>query len=102
MDIDALLASQNPDDLRSLALKLLADLEQKTSVLEQQTQKNQTQEDIASTLRAALEQQTHKNQALTQYIQQLEEALKNARHWRFGRKSEAFQGVQRDLFDEDI
>ncbi|MEA9393470.1 hypothetical protein SJI19_23550 [Acerihabitans sp. TG2] len=27
MDIDALLASQNPDDLRSLALKLLADLE---------------------------------------------------------------------------
>ncbi|MEA9393680.1 transposase, partial [Acerihabitans sp. TG2] len=81
MDIDALLASQNPDDLRSLALKLLADLEQKTSVLEQQTQKNQTQ---------------------AQYIQQLEEALKNARQWRFGRKSEAFQGEQRGLFDEDI
>ncbi|WP_213991517.1 IS66 family transposase [Sodalis sp. dw_96] len=74
MDIDSLLASQNPDDLRSLALKLLADLEQKTQ----------------------------KNQALAQYIQQLEEALKNARHWRFGRKSEAFQGEQRGLFDEDI
>jgi len=103
MDIDSLLTSQNPDELRSLALKLLADLEQQTqknqlssarlqSALEQQTQKNQAQDDIASTLRAELEQQTHKNQALTQYIQQLEEALKNARHWRFGRKSEAFQG----------
>lgn len=74
MDIDALLTSQNPDDLRSLALKLLADLER-------QTQRNQTQ---------------------AGYIQQLEEALKNARHWRFGRKSEAFQGEQRGLFDEDI
>ena len=74
MDIDALLASQNPDDLRSLALKLLVDLEQ-------QTQRNQTQ---------------------AGYIQQLEEALRNARHWRFGRKSEAFQGEQRGLFDEDI
>ncbi|WP_413724869.1 IS66 family transposase zinc-finger binding domain-containing protein [Sodalis sp. RH16] len=81
MDIDSLLTSQNPDDLRSLALKLLADLEQKTSALEQQTQKNQ---------------------ALAHYIQQLEEALKNARRWRFGRKSEAFQDEQRGLFDEDI
>ncbi|WP_411569966.1 IS66 family transposase zinc-finger binding domain-containing protein, partial [Pectobacterium cacticida] len=74
MDIDSLLTSQNPDELRSLALKLLADLER-------QTQQNQTQ---------------------AGYIQQLEEALKNARHWRFGRKSEAFQGEQRGLFDEDI
>lgn len=49
-----------------------------------------------------LEQQTQKNQALAHYIQQLEEALKNARQWRFGRKSEAFQGEQRGLFDEDI
>lgn len=55
MDIDSLLTSQNPDDLRSLALKLLADLERQT-----------------------------------QYIQQQEEVLKNARQWRFGRKSEAF------------
>lgn len=71
MDIDSLLTSKNPDELRSLALKLLADLER-------QTQRNQTQ---------------------AGYIQQLEEALKNARHWRFGRKSESFQG---ELFDEDI
>ncbi|MFE8146870.1 IS66 family transposase zinc-finger binding domain-containing protein [Brenneria goodwinii] len=28
--------------------------------------------------------------------------MKNARQWRFGRKSEAFQGEQRGLFDEDI
>ncbi|WP_213993083.1 hypothetical protein [Sodalis sp. dw_96] len=102
MDIDSLLTSQDPDDLRSLALKLLADLEQKTSALEQQTQKNRAQEAVASTLRSDLEQQTQKNQALAQYIQQLEEALKNARRWRFGRKSEAFQGEQRGLFDEDI
>lgn len=95
MDIDALLTSQNPDDLRSLALKLLADLER-------QTQKNQAQDEVASTLRTNLEQQTQKNQALVHYIQQLEEALKNARRWRFGRKSEAFQGEQRGLFDEDI
>jgi len=88
MDIDALLASQNPNDLRSLALKLLADLEQ-------QTQKNQAQADNAVKLQSTLERQT-------QYIQQLEEALKNARQWRFGRKSEAFQGEQRGLFDEDI
>ncbi|WP_315709104.1 IS66 family transposase [Brenneria uluponensis] len=74
MNIDALLTSKDPDELRALALKLLADLEQ-------QTQRNQTQ---------------------TCYIQQLEEALKNARQWRFGRKSEAFQGEQRGLFDEDI
>ncbi|MEE3663733.1 MULTISPECIES: hypothetical protein [Pectobacteriaceae] len=62
MDIDTLLASPPPDELRSLALKLLAGLEQKT-------QRNQEQAD---------------------YIQQLEEALKNARQWLFGRKSEAF------------
>lgn len=74
MNIDALLTSKDPDELRSLALKLLADLEQ-------QTQRNQTQ---------------------AGYIQQLEDALKNARQWRFGRKSEAFQGEQRGLFDEDI
>ena len=43
-----------------------------------------------------------RNQAQAGYIRQLEEALKNARHWRFGRKSEAFQGEQRGLFDEDI
>ncbi|WP_350355681.1 transposase [Serratia symbiotica] len=36
------------------------------------------------------------------YIQQREEALKNARQWRFGRKSEAFQGEQRGLCDDDI
>ncbi|MEX2942183.1 hypothetical protein [Serratia fonticola] len=36
MNIDALLASQDPEELRTLALKLLADLEQ-------QTQRNQTQ-----------------------------------------------------------
>jgi len=123
MDIDSLLTSQDPDDLRSLALKLLAELEQKTSALEQQTKRNQVQEEVASTLRSdleqqtlknraqedaastlrsALEQQTQKNQALSQYIKQLEEALKNARRWRFGRKSEAFQGEQRGLFDEDI
>lgn len=88
MDIDALLASQNPDDLRSLALKLLADLDR-------QTQKNEAQANNAIKLQVTLERQT-------QYIQQLEEALKNARHWRFGRKSEAFQGEQRGLFDEDI
>ncbi|WP_404273314.1 IS66 family transposase [Yersinia similis] len=74
MNIDALLTSKDPDELRTLALKLLADLEQ-------QTQRNQTQ---------------------AGYIQQLEEALKNARQWRFGRKSEAFQGEQCGLFDEDI
>ena len=107
MDIDSLLTSQDPDDLRSLALKLLAELEQKTSALEQQTKRNQVQEEVASTLRSdleqqtlknraqedaastlrsALEQQTQKNQALSQYIKQLEEALKNARRWRFGRR----------------
>ena len=48
------------------------------------------------------EQQTQRNQSQTCYIRQLEEALKNARQWRFGRKSEAFQGEQRGLFDEDI
>jgi transposase len=32
----------------------------------------------------------------------LKEALKNARQWRFGRKSEPFQDDQRGLFDEDI
>ena len=53
-------------------------------------------------LLADLEQQTQRNQSQTCYIQQLEEALKNARQWRFGRKSEAFQGEQRGLFDEDI
>ncbi|MEH0835491.1 IS66 family transposase zinc-finger binding domain-containing protein, partial [Pectobacterium cacticida] len=74
MDIDSLLTSQNPDELRSLALKLLADLER----------------------------QTQRNHSQAGYIQQLEEALKNVRHWRFGRKSEAFQGEQRGLFDEDI
>jgi uncharacterized protein (DUF885 family) len=68
MNIDALLTSKDPDELRTLALKLLADLEQ-------QTQRNQTQ---------------------AGYIQQLEEALKNARQWRFGRKSEAFQGNNAD------
>ncbi|WP_155408990.1 IS66 family transposase, partial [Yersinia similis] len=47
-------------------------------------------------------QQTQRNQTQAGYIQQLEEALKNARQWRFGRKSEAFQGEQRGLFDEDI
>ncbi|NIG98705.1 MAG: hypothetical protein G5701_07285, partial [Serratia symbiotica] len=37
-------------------------------------------------------------------MQPREEALKNARQWRCGRKSEAFQfqREQRGLFDEDI
>lgn len=48
MNIDALLTSKDPDELRSLALKLLADLEQ----------------------------QTQRNQSQTCYIPQLEEALK--------------------------
>lgn len=74
MNIDALLTSKDPDELRTLALKLLADLEQ----------------------------QTQRNQSQTCYTQQLGEALKNARQWRFGRKSEAFQGEQHGLFDEDI
>jgi transposase len=81
MDIDALLTSQNPDDLRALALKLLSD--------------NQAQTAATLQLQSALERQK-------QYIQQLEEALTNARRWRFGHKSEAFQGEQRGLFDEDI
>ncbi|RNL98661.1 transposase, partial [Dickeya undicola] len=72
---------QNPDELRALALKLLSE--------------NQVQQDATVKLRAELQQRTT-------YIQQLEEALKNARQWRFGRKSEAFQGEQRGLFDEDI
>ncbi|WP_156292520.1 hypothetical protein [Serratia oryzae] len=45
MNIDALLTSKDPDKLRALALKLLADLEQ----------------------------QTQRNQSQTCYIQQLEE-----------------------------
>ncbi|MBQ0954560.1 hypothetical protein [Serratia symbiotica] len=74
MNIDVVLASQNPDELCALVLKLFV---------------NQ-------------EPQTQRSQTLAGYIQQREEALKNARQWRFGRKSEAFQGKQRGLFDEDI
>ncbi|XBS68924.1 hypothetical protein ABK905_20580 [Acerihabitans sp. KWT182] len=51
MDIDALLASQNPDDLRSLALKLLSE--------------NQAQEEAAATLRSALERQTEKKSGIS-------------------------------------
>lgn len=74
MNIDVVLASQNPDELCALVLKLFV---------------NQ-------------EPQTQRSQTLAGYIQQREEALKNARQWRFGRKGEAFQGEQRGLFDEDI
>ncbi|WP_145504217.1 IS66 family transposase [Yersinia vastinensis] len=44
---------------------------------------------------ALLEAQAH-------YIQALEDALKAGRRWRFGRKSEAFQGEQRSLAEEDV
>ncbi|TKI05044.1 IS66 family transposase [Martelella alba] len=88
MDIDSLLASQNPDDLRALALKLLSEI--------------QAREAVVSSLRADLERQAQENQAQTRYIRQLEEALENARRWRFGHKSDAFHGEQRELFDEDI
>ena len=40
--------------------------------------------------------------AQTQYIRALQEALKANRRFRFGRKSEAFQGKQRCLVEEDV
>lgn len=41
-------------------------------------------------------------EAQAHYIQALEDALKAGRRWRFGRKSEAFQGEQRSLAEEDV
>lgn len=43
-----------------------------------------------------------KYQAQACYIQDLENALQIALAWRFGRKSEAFQGEQRSLAEEDV
>lgn len=75
MNIDTLIATtQNTDELRQAAQSLLA----------------------------ALASEQNKNQELARYIQQLEEALKTSRRWRFGRKSEVFQGEQRQLAEEDI
>lgn len=45
-------------------------------------------------------EQRHREQE--RRIQALEEALKTGRRWRFGKKSEAFQGEQRQLVDEDV
>lgn len=42
------------------------------------------------------------NRALTQRLHELEEALKLATQARFGRKSEAFTGEQRQLAEEDV
>lgn len=41
-------------------------------------------------------------EAQAHYIQALEDALKTSRRWRFSRKSEAFQGEQLSLVEEDV
>ncbi|MGL5389109.1 MAG: IS66 family transposase [Serratia sp. (in: enterobacteria)] len=82
MNIDPLFTTEDPDELRSRALVLLA---MHGTTWEQRHR----------------EQERH-IQEQERRILTLEEALKTGRRWCFGKKSEAFQGERRQLVEEDV
>ncbi|MFZ4215691.1 IS66 family transposase, partial [Pantoea endophytica] len=112
MKPDDLLTTQNPDELRELAQRLLAEQVARITTLEARNTRHEqriTAQDLHITtleaLRADSEIRIGALEALRAQhearIRDLEEQLKLAQQWRFGRRSEKLPASQKPLSDED-